>query len=93
VPGSEPFQAAKRDTLLAAMGSPPIVREEIDPSSPAWQKYYAEAARRRRAQRKLRTRSLSETRKHQKRIEATLLVGSIALLGILTLIFHAVLTR
>jgi hypothetical protein len=74
------------------MASPPA-RSDVDPTSPAWQKYYADASRRRRELRKLHPRTLTEDRRHRRRIENLLLVGSILFICGLTAFFHAVLTR
>jgi hypothetical protein len=69
------------------MGSQP----EIDPSSPAWEKYYADASRRRRERRK--QGHDRDDRRRRKIIERVLLLGSLVFLGGLTLLFHVVLTR
>jgi hypothetical protein len=74
------------------MASPPA-RSDVDPTSPAWQKYYADASRRRRELRKLHPRTLTEDRHRRRRIENLLLVGSILFVCGLTAFFHAVLTR
>ena len=75
------------------MASFPINRADTDPSSPAWQKYYADASRRRRANRKFLPRSPSEDRKRRQRIETVALAVSVVFLCALMAIFHAVLTR
>jgi hypothetical protein len=69
-------------------------RPETDPSSPAWQKYYADASRRRRAERRrLGRKTHVDLRKRRRAIEAMFMIGSVLFLGVLTAIFHSVLTR
>ena len=64
----------------------------LDPPEPAWQDYYAEAARRRRARRRTQPRSQREVIKRRDRIQTVLMVTSVALLGVLFVIFHRVLS-
>jgi hypothetical protein len=68
---------------------------ETDPASPEWQRYYANASRRRRAIRRRigRVRTPAEERKRRRLVETALMLGSMVLLGALTAIFHSVLTR
>jgi hypothetical protein len=68
----------------------------VDPSSAEWEKYYADASRRRRAARRsgrYRPNHLGDIRKHRRLKERLFLLGSILLLGALTAIFHSILTR
>jgi hypothetical protein len=65
---------------------------EVDPSSPAWQKYYADAARRRRTHRK-QLRRVQEERKRRHSLETLFIIGSLVVLGAMTAFFHSVLTR
>jgi hypothetical protein len=65
---------------------------DADPSSPAWQKYYADASRRRRTNRKQFGR-LQDERKRRRTREMVLIIGSMVFLGGMTLIFHSLLSR
>jgi hypothetical protein len=67
-----------------------------DPSSPAWQKYYADASRRRRAMRKRYPNLLQrpqDIRRRKRRLEVVFAACSVAFLGALTAIFHSLLSR
>ena len=67
-----------------------------DPSSPAWQKYYADASRRRRAMRKRhpkRLRRPQDIRRRRRYVELAFAACSVAFLGALTAIFHSLLSR
>jgi hypothetical protein len=72
-------------------GSTPATRR-LDPPEPAWQEYYAEAARRRRARRHTHRTSQREAIRRRNRIQTVLMVSSFALLGLLFAIFQRVLT-
>ena len=66
------------------MGSQALDKSEADPSSPAWQKYYEDASRKRRQRRKLGQHSFPhDERKRRRKVETILMVGSMIVLGVL----------
>jgi len=68
----------------------------LDPSSAEWEKYYANASRRRREARRsgrYRHNHLGDVRKQRRLRERLAMVASVLLLGALTALFHSILTR
>ena len=85
---------ASRKSGLGLASDTIVPTDETDPSSPEWQSYYAKASRRRREiRRRLGRRVHVDERKRRRAIEVAFLIGSVALLGALTIVFHSVLTR
>jgi hypothetical protein len=77
-------------------GAGPFEVPVVDPSSAEWEKYYADASRRRREARRsgrYRPNHLGDLRRQRRLRERLMVLGSVLLLGALTALFHSILTR